>query len=247
MFFGQSDAFFRLHITQDEQHGVIRHIVRFEKALHVSQVGGIKIGKITVEIVRVGPITEGHGRHVEPGETAIRLVHDVDANFFFHNVALIFKIFVIHFQSAHAVRFKPQDALQRIRRHSLVIIRHVVTGRAVQHAAAGIDQLDVLHLRGIRGTLEHHVFEEMRKPAASLRFEPEANFVVNGHGDHRSRCVRCDHHVQAICQFGAFDSNLESFHEPPPVAFAFEISPKELLSSSLNTLVASSASARAAR
>src|SRR5205814_8575881 len=91
------------------------------------------------------------------------------------------------------------------------------------------------------------VLEDMRKLAASLRVEPESNIVVNGHCDHMSRCVRCDHHVQAICQFGAFDSNLESFHEPPPVAFAFEISPKELLSSSLNTPVASSASARAAR
>src|SRR2546430_9732899 len=46
----------------------------------------------------VGPITERNGRHVEPGKSAIGLVHDVDADFFFDDVALIFQVFVVDFQ-----------------------------------------------------------------------------------------------------------------------------------------------------
>ena len=195
IFLSQRDAFLRLYIAQHQQHGVIGHVVRLEKCLHVSQVRGIEISKITVKIMRVRPIAKSDRRHVQPRETAIRLVHHVDANFFLHNVALVFQIFVIYFQRAHAVRFEPQHALQRIRRDCFVVVRHVVARRAIQHAATGIDQLDVLHLRRIRGTLKHHVFEQVRKPAATLRLKTESNLVVHAHGDHRRRGIRRDHNI----------------------------------------------------
>ena len=145
--------------------------------------------------MRVGPIAKRHRRHVQPREPAVRLVHDVDADFFLHNVTLVFQILIIHFQGAHAVRFEPQHALQRIGRHGLVIIRHIIARRAVQQASAGIDQLDVLRLRGVSGALEHHVFEQMRKPAASPRFEPESDFVVHAHGDDGCDGVRRDDYL----------------------------------------------------
>src|SRR5438093_2369958 len=87
----------------------------------------------------------------------------------------------------------------------------------------------------------------MRKPAAPLRFEPESDFVVKGHGNHRRRSVWRDYHVQAICQLGAFDSNLESFHALPPVAFALVIIFTELFSNSAKVPAVSCARTRAAR
>ena len=98
----------------------------------------------------------------------------------------------------HAIRFEPQHAFQGVRGNGLVIIGHVVAGRAVQHAAARVDQLDVLHFGGICGTLEHHVFEQVCEAAAPLWFETEADFVVHAHGDDRRRGVRRNDHVQTV-------------------------------------------------
>jgi hypothetical protein len=71
------------------------------------------------------------------------LVEHVDAHFFFHDVALVPQILVVHFEGAHAVGLQPQNALQGVRGHRFVVIRDVVVRRAVQHAAGRIDELDV--------------------------------------------------------------------------------------------------------
>ncbi len=105
----------------------------------------------------------------------------------------------------------------------------------------------MLHLRGIRGALEHHVFEEVGKAAASLWFEPESDLVVHTHGDHRRGGIRSNHHVQAICQLGIFYPNLESFHEFPPVAIALDFTSNELFSKSASIAAGSWESTRAAR
>ncbi len=95
--------------------------------------------------MRVGPVAEGYRRHIQPRKAAIGLVHHVDADFFLHHVALVAKIFVVNLERAHAIRFQPQNAFQRVRGNCLEIVSDVVHGRAVQDAATGIDQLDVLH------------------------------------------------------------------------------------------------------
>ena len=120
-----------------------------EESADVRESGRIEIGKIAVEIVRVGPITKRDGRKVEPGETAVGLVHHVDADFFFYDVALVAEIFVVHFEGAHAVGFEPEDAPEGVRWDGFEIIRDVVIRGAVEEAAGGIDEADVLHLAGI--------------------------------------------------------------------------------------------------
>ena len=139
----------------------------------------VKVGEIAVEIVGVGPIAERDRRHIEPGKSAVGLVHDIDADFFLHHVALIFQVLVVDFQRAHAVRFEPEHAFQSVGGNGFVIIRHIVAGRAIQHSATGVNQLDVLHFGGIRGTLEHHMFEEMCEAAAAPRLKPETDFVIH--------------------------------------------------------------------
>ena len=99
--------------------------------------------------MRVGPVAKCYWRHVQPGESAIWLVQHVDAHLFLDDVALVGQIFFVHFKSAHAVGLQPKHAFERIRGHGLVIIRHVIHGRTIQHAAARIDQLDVLHFRRV--------------------------------------------------------------------------------------------------
>src|ERR1700757_4107009 len=74
-------AVFRRDIAEHQENGVVGDVIGFEEFLHVGKVGGVEVVKIAVEIMRVGPIAEGDGRHVEPRETAVRLVEDVDADF----------------------------------------------------------------------------------------------------------------------------------------------------------------------
>src|SRR5262249_19110825 len=151
-----------------QQHGVVRNVVGTKECLHIGQAGRIEVGKIAIKIVRVGPVPKGDGRHVEPREASVGLVHDIDSDFFFDHVALVAQIFVVDLEGAHGVSFQPQNTLERVGGHSLVIVRHIVHGGAVQDAAARIDQLDVLHFGGILGALKHHVFEQVRESAAAL-------------------------------------------------------------------------------
>ena len=85
-----------LEIAEHQEHGVIRRVVGVKEFLHVGERGGVEIGEIAVEIVRVGPVAKGDGRKIEPRKAAVGLVHHVDADFFLHDVALIAQIFVVH-------------------------------------------------------------------------------------------------------------------------------------------------------
>ena len=121
----------RFEIAQHQEHGIIRRVIGAEKSLHIVQCCGIEIVEITIKIVRVGPIAEGHGRQVQPRKSAVGLIHHVNADFFFHYVALIAQIFIVHFQRTHSVGFEPEHALKRIGRHGFEIIGDVVIRGAV--------------------------------------------------------------------------------------------------------------------
>ena len=208
--FARAKAFGRLEIAEHQQHGVIRRVVGVKEFLHVGERGGVEIGEIAVEIVRVGPVAKRDGRQIEPRKAAVGLVHHVDADFFLHHVALVAEIFVVHFQRAHAIGFEPQDAFQRVRRHGLEIIRDVVVRGAVEHAAGRIDQANVLHLPGVLRALEHHVLEKVREAAAAVRLEAKTNLVIDADGDEWRGTVGRRHHAQAVGERRVLDGNVKS-------------------------------------
>ena len=221
-FCGEGEAFAGLYVAENEKHGVVGHVVGLEECLDVGKIGGVEIGEIAVEIVGVGPVAEGDRRKIEPGKAAVGLVHHVDADFFFDDVALVAQIFVVDFECAHAVGFQPEDAVERVGRHGFVVVGDVVVRGAVEQAAAGIDQLDVLHLGRVGGALKHHVLEEMGEAAAALRLEAKTDLVVDAEGDDRRGGIRRDYNFQAVRQRRAFDWNLESVHPLPPVECALD-------------------------
>src|SRR6266404_3058135 len=200
--FGHRKTFFGFHVAKNEEHGIVRRVVRFEKGLHVGETGGIEISKISIKIVGVGPIAKGDGRKIEPGKAAVRLVQDIDADFFFDYIALIAEILVVDLEGAHAVGFEPKNTLERVGGHRLEIIGDIVMRRAVERAAAGIDELDVLHLGSVGGALEHHVLEEMREAAAALRLETETNFIVDAYGDDGGSRVWRNNYFESIGKCG---------------------------------------------
>ena len=192
-------------VAEHQQHRVRRRVVGAEELLHVAERGGVEVGEIAVEIVRVGPVAKSDGRHIEPGEAAVGLVEHVDADFFLDDVALVAQIFVVDLQGAHAIGFEPQHAFERVRGHRLVVVGDVVVRRAVEHAAGGIDQLDVHHFSGVLGALKHHVLEQMREAAAPARLEAKSDVVVDADGDDGRGAVRRDHHAQAVFKGRALD------------------------------------------
>src|ERR1700730_121681 len=208
VFLGQRETFLGFYIAEDQEHGVVRRVVRFKEGLHVGKAGGIEVGKVAVEIVSVGPVSKGNGREIEPGKPAIRLVQNTDAYFFLHDVALVAKIFVIDFQGAHAIGFEPKNALEGVGGHGLEVVGHVVMRGTVKRAATRIDELDMLHLGCVSRALEHHVLEEMGEAAPALRLKPETDFVVDAHGDNRGRCVWRNNYFESIGECGRLDGYL---------------------------------------
>ena len=217
--FRECERLGRFEIAQHQEHSIIRRVVGAEKSLHIVERGGVEIVEIAIKIVRVGPIAERHWRQVQPGKSAVRLIHHVDANFFFHYVALIAQIFIVHFQRAHAVGFKPQHAFQCIGRHGFKIIGDVVIRGAVQQAAGSVDQANVFHLAGVFRALEHHVLKKVRKTAAAARLKAEADLIVNADGDERRGMVGRDDDSQAVGEFCVLDRNMQLLQLLPPVDF----------------------------
>src|ERR1700735_3828887 len=77
----------------------------------------------------------------------------------------------------------------------------------------------MLHFAGVFGTLEHHVFEQMRETAAAARLESEANLIVNANGDKWRGMVGRDDDSQAIGEFCVLDRNVQFLQRLPPLDF----------------------------
>jgi hypothetical protein len=183
-----------------------------KEILYVGKSCGVEVSKIAVKIMRVGPIAKRHRRQIEPGKTAVGLVHDVDADFFFDHIALIAQIFVVNFEGAHAIGFEPEHAFQSIGRNGFKIIGDVVVGGAVEHSAGGIDQANVFHFSGVGRTLKHHVLKKVSETAAPEWFEAKTDLIVDTDGDNRGRAIRGNDDAQTIGKSGVFDWDMQILH-----------------------------------
>jgi len=163
------------------------------------------------------PISKRHRRHVQPRETAIWLVHHVDATSSFTTSRWFFRFHhppsKAHASaSSHSTRSSAFEGPLRSsssRRNS--------SSRSAR--ATGIDQLDVLHLRRVRGALKHHVFEQMRKPAAPRGSSGNPNFVIHAHVTTAPWYCRATP-VQTVCQLRTFPSESGVFHAFHPMALS---------------------------
>ena len=60
----------------------------------------------------------------------------------------------------------------------------------------------------VRGSLEHHVLEEMREAGAALALVARADVVVDGDGEDGRRVILGDDHAQAVLQLGVGELDL---------------------------------------
>ena len=101
---------------------------------------------------------------------AVRLIVVSLAFFFLYRLALIGEVHLGDGERSHAVRFEEQAEVDLIRRQCFVIFGAIAVGRAVHASTIVFDQNKVLAFSDIRGTLKHHVFEQMGEagPAGPL-------------------------------------------------------------------------------
>ena len=119
------------------------------------------------------------------GQQTIRLIVDSLTALVLDGLSLNLKLLLGYRiqQEAHAVGFEPKHFLQLIGRHSFEIVGAIGVGRTVHRAAGLGDNLDVLFVCYVLGSLKHHMFEEMRKPGFSdlLSTGPDMVGHINVH------------------------------------------------------------------
>src|SRR6185437_8881915 len=202
----EADA--RIYVADHDQHSVVGRIVGIEKRADVGERSGVEIGKVAVKIVRVGPVAKRDGRQIEPGKAAVRLVQNVDADFFFDDIALIAEVFVVDFEGTHAIGFEPKNSFESVGGNDFEIVGEVVIGGTVENPAGGVDKANVFHLAGVLGALKHHVFEKMGEAGASTRFEAKTDLVINAHSGDGRGVVRRDNDAKAVGERFSFDGNV---------------------------------------
>ena len=207
MLFGELHHLVRLRVADDDEHGVVRRVVRIEEILHVVERRRLDLLQIAVEVVGVIPVRVGLLVEIEPLEAAVRLVQHVDADFLAHDVLLVLQVLGRDFERPHAVGFEPHGGLERVRGHDLEIIRVIEARRPVQDAAVLVDDTDVLEFAHVLGSLEHHVLEQMREACAILRLDPESDAVHDLDRHDRRGMVFADDDAKAVRQLVIDDGN----------------------------------------
>ena len=197
-------------ITSHHEHRIRRRVIAVEEALHVLEVGGIEFGEVAVEVMRVVPVGVRVLRQAQPREAAIGAVQDVHAHFVLHHALLVGEAGSVDVEATHAVRFYPQNGLQRVGRDHFVVVGVVETRAAVDGATVPGHDLVEAALLQVGRSLEHHVFEQVRKAGAAFRFDTEADLVVHTDCGGRQCGVTREHYAQAVGQAVVLDGHLQT-------------------------------------
>ena len=137
-------------------------------------------------------------------EHAVRLGEDALLVLADHHVALGREVRRVHVERREPVGFGPQQPLEVVRRHDLVVVRDVFGREGVVEAAdvfgEPVDRLG----RGARRALEHQVLEEVREPRAARRVVLAADAVGDVDRDRGHPAVDDEDGAQAVGE-GAVD------------------------------------------
>ena len=195
------ENFFRLHVADDDEHGVVRHIPGVVKFTQVS-IGGFIKGRSRAErIVRVGRTLEHGGEQLLVEN--IFGIGQILRDFLFDGPAFFFPKLVVGEQVAHPRGFEVQ--------------RHVkiLGGRGEKILRDGLLRVGVVvaaHRGGRGGNLvggqtgtaaKHHVFGGVRGAGKIGGTFVRADAIIHHRRDDGRECVGDDDDLQAVGQRGA--------------------------------------------
>ena len=101
-----------LHVAHNREDRVVWSVILLVELLDVWDFGGVEILELTIEVVRIGIGVEGFSRKINREEKSIGTIHNVNPDFFFNYIALIFQILRGEVQSLHAIGFNPQHGIE---------------------------------------------------------------------------------------------------------------------------------------
>ena len=194
-------------VARHHERRVVGRVERLEERADIVDRGRIEVGEIAVEVVRVVPVFVGRHRQIDPREPAVWLVQHVDLDLVLDDLLLVLEVLDVDVERAHAIGFRPQHRLEHVRGNDLEIVREVEPRRSVQEPAVGLDEADERHLAEVGRALEHHVFEQVRKPGAILGFIAKADVVIHGHARGRRRHIAREDHFQPVGELVILDGH----------------------------------------
>ncbi len=199
----------RVEVADDDEHGVARRVEGLEEARDVLERRRVEVVEVAVEVVRVVPVRVGVLRKIQPRESAVGLVEDVDLDLVLDDLLLVLEVVGVDREALHPVGLGPERGLEGVRRNDLEVVGEVEAGRAVEDSAVRLHELDELHLAEVLGALEHHVLEEVGEAGAVLRLDAEADVEVDRDHGHRGGRVPREDDLQAVRQLVVVDGDLE--------------------------------------
>ena len=121
-----------------------------------------------------------------------------------HNIAFQSKIFVADFQILHPVSFQKHCQLQPADVQSLMIGRHVRTGKSVALGAVSFHNFIKTVAFDFSGAAKHQMLKQMSLTAFSQRFVNASGLIPNHMLNYRSTVIRYNNHPQTVVQIKLF-------------------------------------------
>ena len=197
IFLGPTERFAGIEISGDDERSVVRFVVCVKEIANVLEHRPVQILLAPDSGVMVPVHGECGGAQILL-QMAVRLILHADPELFLHHLALGLEIGFVHIQTAHAVRFQPQDALQIIAGKSLEEIRVVVVSARVVEPADSFDDARMLIRPHVRGPLEHQMLEQMGESCVAGLFVLPSHVVPHLKIDYRYLVIFQQNHLEAV-------------------------------------------------
>ena len=197
-------------VAGEDQRGVVRAVIVAEPVLHRVHRRRVEIGHRTDRRVIVG-VGRGEERVDDLVEDeAARLVVALTL-LVLDDSALVIELLLRHRaeQIAHAVAFQPERAFESGGRDGLEIICAVEIGGAVVIGGTHFLQILEIVFRRVFRTVEHQMFEQVRKAAFALGLVLRADIVPHGDRHDRRLAIGVDDHVEPILKRELLVRNLD--------------------------------------
>ena len=146
-------------------------------------------------------LVEGIVADHEPPQPAVGRGQYPLAQLFLNDRTLGLEGRLVDHRPRHPLGMGPQDGLQILGRHRLVIVGEILAGRGVARAADVLDDGRDLAVGQVDGLAAEDVFEQVGEAAAALRIVLAADVVPQGHRHRAGRRVGHGIDVQPVGQF----------------------------------------------
>ena len=171
-----------VEVADHDQGGVVGAVVGLVEGADVIDGGRIQLLDRADARPMVGVGLVGGLRDVERKQPPVGRGQHALAQLLLHDVALGFEIRLVDDQRAHPLGLGPDEPLQMVGRHHLVVVGEVVPGGGVVEPADVLGEPVETLRRQVLGRLEHQVLEEVGEARAPGRIILGAHPVPDLHG-----------------------------------------------------------------